>query len=363
MSEPANKSVMTLAVAAFNQEHFVRDAVAGAFAQTYSPLQIILSDDASKDRTFAIMQEMAASYRGPHQVVLNQNPTNAGLASHSNRIFSRARGELVVLNAGDDISLPHRVEAIAAAWEAGGRRSFGVHSRVIDMDSSGRIEGDPPPTQLRANVLQFEDGLSAAKQFMREEKPVILGCTAAWHRALFDRFGPLPLDVMYEDMTLGFRARLLGGMAFIDDPLVLYRLHDANVHHADFQAPATLDVLRAEENRRRVGLERRLAAARSFRADLAMAKAGRLLNEPQLGEVSAAVDSFTRSHELELGFRKASWLGRLARYPELKRSCRVETSATETLAHQLLPRWAYYAIRIAKSRVREYRRSQRPVLA
>lgn len=359
MSNLANQPLMTLAVAAFNQERYVRDAVAGAFAQTYSPLQIILSDDASKDRTFVIMQEMAASYRGPHEVVLNQNPTNAGLASHSNRIFSLARGELVVLNAGDDISLPHRVASLAAAWEAGGRKSFGVHSRVIDMDHSGRIAGEPPPTKLRANTFQFEDGLTAAIQFLREEKPVILGCTAAWHRALFDRFGPLPLDVMYEDMTLGFRARLLGGMAFVDEPLVLYRLHDANVHHADFHAPATVDFLRAEEKRRCLGLERRLAAARSFRADVATAQAEKMLAAAQLSEVAAAVAAFTRSHELELGFRKASWLGRLARYPELKRSGQVQTSATETLAHHLLPRWVYHAIRIVKSRLREYRSAQR----
>jgi glycosyltransferase involved in cell wall biosynthesis len=355
MSEGANKPLLTLAVAAFNQERFVRAAVEGAFAQTYSPLQIILSDDASKDRTFAIMRELAAAYRGPHQVVLNQNPTNAGLASHSNRIFSLARGELVVLNAGDDISLPHRVAAIAQAWEASGRKSFGVHSRVLDMDDSGRVQGETP-SGLRRGVFQFEDGLAAVKQFMREEQPVILGCTAAWHRALFDKFGPLPLDVMYEDMTLGFRARLLGGMAFIDDPLVLYRLHDANVHHADFHAPASLAFLRAEEQRRKVGLERRLAAARCFQADVATARSGKMLGDSELQEVAAAVAGFARSHEAELSFRNASWFGRLAYYPELKRRSTVQTAATGNLSHLLLPRWMYFAARMLKSRMRELRR-------
>jgi glycosyltransferase involved in cell wall biosynthesis len=42
--------------------------VEGAFSQTYSPLEIILSDDCSSDRTFEIMEEMAREYQGPHLV-------------------------------------------------------------------------------------------------------------------------------------------------------------------------------------------------------------------------------------------------------------------------------------------------------
>jgi GT2 family glycosyltransferase len=362
MPEPSGKPLMTLAVAAFNQERFIQDAVRAAFQQDYSPLQIILSDDASKDRTFEIMREMAAAYRGPHEVALNQNPVNAGLASHTNRIFALSRGEFVVLNAGDDVSLPHRVSSIRQAWEAGGRKSSGMHSRVIDMDQSGRVK-EETPTRLAGGPFHYENGLEAAKQFMREEKPVILGCTAAWRREMFERFGPLPLDVMYEDMTLGFRARLSGGMAFIDDPLVLYRLHDANVHHADFHAAATVETLRAEEKCRRVGLERRLAAARSFRADLETAKAAGMLSGPELAGLSAAVEGFARSHKLELEFRNASWIGRLARFGGLKRSHSVVTSSTESLAHDLLPRWLYYSIRLCKSRAREWRDPRRSARA
>lgn len=354
MTNPGSRPVLTLAVAAFNHERFIRDAIEGAFAQTYSPLEIILSDDASEDRTFAIMQEMAAAYGGPHAVVLNRNPTNSGVASHMSRIFSIATGELVVANAGDDISLPHRVDAIWQAWEAGSRKFPGVHSRVIPMDQWGDT-AVAKPVRLGNDMFQFEDGLAAASQFLRMETPVILGATAAWHRGLVERFGPLPPAVAYEDMALGFRARLLGGMIFIDDPLVLYRLHDANLHNWDACAPTTLAFLRAEEKRRRVGLERRLAAVQSFHADLRTATSQRLLTPFELREISTAVDAFAHFHELELDFRGSSWLGRLRRFPQLMRTQPVDTSTTKKLWHHLLPRWAYYPIRILKSRIRSLR--------
>ncbi len=47
---------------------------AGVAGRSCDPrsLQIILSDDCSEDRSFAIMREMAAAYRGPHTVELNR---------------------------------------------------------------------------------------------------------------------------------------------------------------------------------------------------------------------------------------------------------------------------------------------------
>jgi len=125
-----DKPLITFTICAYNQEQFIREAVEGAFAQTYSPLEIILSDDCSKDRTFEIMREMTASYRGPHRLILNRNSTNLGLAGHCNRLAELAHGELLVGAAGDDISFPNRVEIVYQAWEHSGRRAHGNSKRI-----------------------------------------------------------------------------------------------------------------------------------------------------------------------------------------------------------------------------------------
>jgi len=39
------RPLLTFALFGYNQEQYIREAVEGAFAQTYSPLEIILSDD------------------------------------------------------------------------------------------------------------------------------------------------------------------------------------------------------------------------------------------------------------------------------------------------------------------------------
>jgi glycosyltransferase involved in cell wall biosynthesis len=56
--------LVTLVLFAYNQEKFIRQAMEGAFAQTYQPLEIIVSDDSSPDGTFAIMSEWQRPIRG-----------------------------------------------------------------------------------------------------------------------------------------------------------------------------------------------------------------------------------------------------------------------------------------------------------
>ena len=96
----AKNPLVTFALFAYNQEQFIREAVEGAFAQTYVPLEIILSDDFSTDRTFQIMQEMASIYVGPHSVITNRNASNLHVGGHINVVNRLANGELVVAAAG-----------------------------------------------------------------------------------------------------------------------------------------------------------------------------------------------------------------------------------------------------------------------
>lgn len=105
---PQERPLVTFALFAYNQEKYIREAVEGAFSQTYEPLEIILSDDCSSDRTFEIMQEMAAEYEGLHEVRVRRNQCNLGIADHFNTIVEESNGKFMVVAAGDDISFSER---------------------------------------------------------------------------------------------------------------------------------------------------------------------------------------------------------------------------------------------------------------
>ena len=110
------RPLVTFALFAYNQEKYIREAVEGAFSQTYQPLEIILSDDCSSDRTFQIMQEMAAGYLGPHEVRVRQSEVNRGLIDHVCDVVDALTGKFVIFAAGDDISRPERTVSTVEMW-------------------------------------------------------------------------------------------------------------------------------------------------------------------------------------------------------------------------------------------------------
>ncbi len=51
------RPLVSFIVLAYKQKQFIREAVQSALAQSYEPLEIILSDDASPDVTFEVMED------------------------------------------------------------------------------------------------------------------------------------------------------------------------------------------------------------------------------------------------------------------------------------------------------------------
>ena len=90
---------VSLILLVYNHERFVAEAIRGALSQTYSPLEIILSDDCSKDASFAIIERETANYRGKHSIRLNRNARNLGFARHLSWLHSIIGGNLVVVAA------------------------------------------------------------------------------------------------------------------------------------------------------------------------------------------------------------------------------------------------------------------------
>lgn len=220
--DKTNKPKVTFALIAYNQENFIKQAVEGAFSQTYESLQILLSDDHSTDRTFEIIQEMANEYKGKHVLIINRNSKNIGLGSHINKVMELADGELIIAAAGDDISLPLRAEKLIEKWINCGRPKGVIYSAYQIIDDNGHRIGEnteSPPKKVfnKADLIPYV-------------APSIIGASEMWHRHLFNYFGPLLPDVVSEDICIAFRAYLIDeGTCFNDEILLKRRVGNSNI--------------------------------------------------------------------------------------------------------------------------------------
>ena len=209
------KPLISYVITAYNIEEFIEESINCAFAQTYSPLEIVLSDDCSTDNTFEIMRKMAAKYKGPHKIVLNQNKKNLGITRHMNKAYLElATGEIIIAAHGDDISLPERTQK---SWEFLSSNSdftacsFGLKA----INENGEFLKNHSAIVDKLHTYEFSTTGAAN----------IPAPSRAFYKYVMERFGPLNDDCPTEDELISFRSLLLGRNAFLPDILVKYRKH------------------------------------------------------------------------------------------------------------------------------------------
>lgn len=218
MTDPSpGRPLVTFALFAYNQEQFIHEAVEGAFAQTYEPLEIILSDDCSSDQTYQIMQKMAAEYNGPHKVRVRKNDLNLGTALHVGTVAATMKGSLMIVAAGDDISNCERCTTLVSAWNQAGRPIAVIHSAASSYGSE-TFEGSKK-IPLRTKIDQCVD----LKWLMRENRTPFLSPTCAYSKEIFSEFPPILGGSLIEDSVLAFRSLLIGQSIAVDVPLVEIR--------------------------------------------------------------------------------------------------------------------------------------------
>ena len=199
------KPLVSICVMCYNQERYIGEALAGAFAQTYRPLEIVISDDASTDRSWEIITAAVANYRrwaDAAEVVLNRNASNQGDLGNWVTLCSLTKGRLLVKADGDDVSLPERTERIVTAWMSDG-------CRATVIANGGFMVG--PRGQRLGHMWQVSATFAA-------------GALMAFDRATFDVFGGTDYPRILDDEPFVRRALMLGSELVLPDRLVKYRL-------------------------------------------------------------------------------------------------------------------------------------------
>ena len=231
--EAKSRPLVTLVVCAFQQEEYIAEAVKAALAQTYQPLEVILSDDCSTDRTFDVMKEFVGAYNGNAQVRLNRMETNSGLVVHLNKVVSMSKGELIVLAAGDDISEPFRVELLVERWAKADFASGSIFSQYLAIEENGNpiAVGGHEPYRTADSWMRTVD----RDVHVFASCP---GCTQAFTPDLIQYFGELEPGIIQEDICLQLRASLIGGVGFVNQPLVRYRQTKVSQSRSGFRLVA-----------------------------------------------------------------------------------------------------------------------------
>lgn len=222
---------VTFIVPCRDKAKFVGDTVASVLAQTYSPMEIVLSDQGSTDGSFEIMSNLAAKYNGANTVRVLQCPDTefrgmAGLNRHLNWLHGQITGDIVIMCSADDINHPDRAKKTVEAFEKFNPSYVGTCVQYCDAD--GKFTGEM--------TAKMEDGFIDPVDNINN----LIGSSAssAWARDLYDKYAPLE-RVESQDITLPFFATLERGLYYVAEPLHAY------IRHADENNTGMEGIVRA----------------------------------------------------------------------------------------------------------------------
>jgi glycosyltransferase involved in cell wall biosynthesis len=191
--------LVTVIVASFNGERFLREALDSLFAQDYAPFEVVFVDDGSVDSTAKIARTYDVRY--VHQA-------NAGLAPARNTGMREGRGEFVTFLDDDDLMPPSRLRLQADFLQS--------HPEIGCV--LGRQEWiDAPPWLPRDPVFGDLAGIPFAAAMVRNET--------------LQAVGGFDATVQYsEDRDLLIRLRENGvGIEVLPEIVLLRRYHGENM--------------------------------------------------------------------------------------------------------------------------------------
>ncbi len=209
-------SLVSIIIPAYNAEEYIRESVESALAQTYSPVEVIIVDDGSKDGTKKILEPYIGS--GKIVYIFQQNK---GLAASRNAGIKIAKGEFIAFLDADDAFLPEKVAEQVHALEA--HPDFGVcYSDLIHMS-------EEEPRTFYHHTYQYPSGDVFGELLKRQ---FINPLTVMARREIFEKYGVFDESLRRsEDWDLWLRLARAGvKFLYLDKPLAHYRVRkDGNL--------------------------------------------------------------------------------------------------------------------------------------
>lgn len=212
--------LISIVMLCYNHEKFVAEALDGVLAQTYSPLDIVIIDDCSRDATADIVAAKLAELPDRLDIRFIRNSRNMSLLGACEVSISATRGAFIVMTCDDDVMLPDMVKEMAEVWRTEDVSLVTTNAEHIDEHShplgqTGRDCNVPADDSFETLA---RDGANAC----------CFGASMGFEREIYSTFGLPPAHLDNLDIMLPYYAYLLKGARFIRKPLLKYRIHGQN---------------------------------------------------------------------------------------------------------------------------------------
>ena len=219
---------ISVAMATFNGKKFILEQLESIRKQTVLPCELVVCDDGSTDGTIDIIEEFSKTAPFPVRWYLNEN--NLGYADNFLKCAALCKGDWIAFSDQDDLWLPDKFKKIAQVIQkyAGDELVMIGHTSYI-ANVNLELTGQKLPN--------FKDD-AYIKKCSNFGFYCIVGFSMVFRSRLIHDIDRTQRPRMHQknatypsghDQWIGMLANALGDIAYINEPLAIWRRHDLSL--------------------------------------------------------------------------------------------------------------------------------------
>jgi GT2 family glycosyltransferase len=215
--------LISVVVLNWNGDHIVEECLMSLRTQSYHPVEIIVVDNASTDKSADLIK------RGFPEVKLIVNDRNLGFGSGNNVGIQASHGKYIMILNNDARIDPGCIKELKRSIEKDKR--YGACASKILLDGKGNLLD-------AAGITIYNDGLSIGRgrlenagHYQRKEDVFFAsGCACLLRKEMLDDIGLFDEDFFAyaDDTDMGWRAQLAGWKCIYNPKAIVYHLHSAS---------------------------------------------------------------------------------------------------------------------------------------
>ena len=215
---PVARSVSVI-MTCFNEGAYIRAGVRSVLGQTRADLidRIVIADDGSAAETVGVLQEIE---RWDARIDILYGSGGAGLPAQRNRAIATTRSPFIAILDGDDVwsedKLERQITALSDPTVGLVYAKYYTFAQSLDTAHEARVRDITAATNL-------------TRGFFLNDPPIIPSTTLI-RRSAFDACGGFdPTIRVFEDTDFYLRLSRISRFAFVAQPLLYKRSHNASI--------------------------------------------------------------------------------------------------------------------------------------
>lgn len=217
------KKLVTVLLPTYNGRQFVLEMLNSIYFQDYRPLEVIITDDASTDKTSTFVCKWLKGKNGDDiSFKYIRNKENRGLSGNLSNAARYIHGAYLFLADQDDIWRKDKISTQVEYLEKNDDCEMCVCDRSVINDKGKVVCG---------SLMRYEHRTTCKRSYQDVLNQSI--CYSAncicLRTAHLDHIFPIPDRICEHDTFIAIMAAHYGKIGYIRKPLTMYRIHKGNL--------------------------------------------------------------------------------------------------------------------------------------